>query len=158
MLVNSQKHLPYTIWCHSSYISALNYSGIFWVFYLLSLLLGQHNFDFGSVSRFHEIGSEAGLISIYHFKNLPQLFIMRLHSIVISHFMCAWDWSEAGNLSHFIVPLSSAEVVRVVLFIILFHNLINQPILDSELSSARCRVAGWQVSLALLWEQGWVKR
>ena len=42
--------------------------------------LGQHNFEFRSVSRFHRSGSEAGLISI----------------------------------SHFVVPLSGAEVVRVV--------------------------------------------
>ena len=50
-------------------------------------LLGQHNFDLRTVSRFHGSGSEASLISISHFTNLPQSFIMRLHLIRISHFM-----------------------------------------------------------------------
>ena len=71
-------------------------------------------FEFRSVDRLHLSGSEAGPISISHFINLPQFFIMLLHSIHISHFMCAWGWSEAGNLSHFILSLSSAEIVKVV--------------------------------------------
>ena len=141
-------HTHSLFWCQCNY-TKLYHLCILTIKYLPDLvnlliliwslhLLGQHNFDFRSVSRFHGSGSEAGLISISHFTNLPQLFIMRLHSIRISHFMCAWDWSEAGNLSHFIVPLSSAEVVRAVLFLILFHNLIKfQPILDSELSALK---------------------
>ena len=68
-------------------------SSIGFIFYSL----GQHNFEFRSVSRFHESGSEARLISKSYFTNLPSFFIMRLHWIRILHFMCAWGWSEAGN-------------------------------------------------------------
>ena len=53
--------------------------------------LGRHNFEFRSLSRFHGCGSEAGLISISHFTNMPQFFIMRLHSIRIPHFMCVLE-------------------------------------------------------------------
>ena len=64
------------------------------------------------------------LISISHFTNLPHFFIMRLHSIRISHFTCAWGWSEAGNFSHFRILLSSGEVVSAVLFLSSYHQLI----------------------------------
>ena len=43
--------------------------------------LGHHNFEFRSVSKFHRSGSEAG-----HFTNLPQFFIIFLHSVRISDF------------------------------------------------------------------------
>ena len=41
--------------------------------------LGEHNFEFRSVSRFHGSGSEAGLINISYFTNLPSSFMMQLH-------------------------------------------------------------------------------
>ena len=66
--------------------------------------LGQHNFEFRSVSKFYGRGSEAG-----HFTNWPQFFIMRLYSVRISDFTCAWGWSEGGKFSHFIISLSSAK-------------------------------------------------
>ena len=47
--------------------------------------LGQHNFEFRSVSKFHGSGSEEG-----HFTNLPQFFIMCLRSVRISDLTCAW--------------------------------------------------------------------
>ena len=48
-------------------------------------VLGQHNFGFRlrAMSRFHGNGSETGHIPISH--------------------LCAWGWSEAGYLSHFIL-------------------------------------------------------
>ena len=95
--VFSWRGLGHRVWGH------LGFSGF-------SDSLGQHNFEFRSVSRYHESGSEAGLIS--HFTNLPQLIIMRLNSIRISHFMCAWRWPEAGNHTYFILLLSSARVMR----------------------------------------------
>ena len=41
-------------------------------------------------------------------------FTMPFRSIQILHFASARDRSEAGNYSHFRIPLSSAEVVMAV--------------------------------------------
>ena len=63
-------------------------------------------FESRSASRFHGSSCDAGLFSISHFTNLLQIFTIPLHSICISLFMCAWSWSEAGDLSPFILPTS----------------------------------------------------
>ena len=51
--------------------------------------LGQNNNKFSPATKLNESGSEAGFISFSHIRNLPYFFIMRLHSIHISLFMCA---------------------------------------------------------------------